>query len=234
VTAGSLKDTDIPSARALWSRVFGDTAEFLDEFFRLFYREERTLAIKQGGQVVSTGFLLDAGTIAGSTADDEAFKRRVSMIYAVATDEDFRGRGYAAEIVRGLAGASQEQGFYDCILHPAERTLFGYYEKLGFKPAFCGEFAAPRILPAKECSPEEYAAARREILDRTGAAYLDYGAAFFALLAQNSRFYTAGGVCAIADEGRFFGIVGGRYGRGNDPQGMSVRGEEYYAGLWLD
>lgn len=232
MTAEPLKRVDIPSARALWSRVFGDTEEFLDVFFRLFYRENRVLVIKRGGRVVSMGFLLDVGTIVGQQEFTEK-ERRVSMIYAVATDEDSRGLGNAAEIVRGLAEISRGQGFYDCILHPAEQPLFGYYETLGFKPAFYGEFAAPRILPQQECSPEEYAKARRGILDRTGAAYLDYSAAVFELLAQSSRFYT-GAVCAALDEGRYFGVVGGRYGRGDAPRGMSLRGEEYFAGLWMD
>jgi ribosomal protein S18 acetylase RimI-like enzyme len=233
VTPEPLKNADIPSARALWRRVFGDTEEFLDEFFRLFYREERALAVKDGARVVSMGFLLDAGRLAG-LSESVMQERRISMIYAVATEEAYRNRGYAAEIVRELAGLSREQGFYDCILHPAEPALFGYYEKLGFLPAFYGEFAAPRMLPTAPCTPEEYSAARRGLLDRTGEPYLDYSPSVFALLAQNSRFYTAPGVCAIADEGRYFGLVGGRLGRGAAPQGMSLRGEEYFAGLWLD
>ncbi len=54
---------DEPGLFELWRETFGDEDEYINEFFRRFFRPDRTVAALSEETVVSAMYLLPAGTL---------------------------------------------------------------------------------------------------------------------------------------------------------------------------
>ena len=93
---------DIPALRALWKQAFGDTDAYLDSFFSRAFSPERALTAKENNKVVGALYWLDC--LWG--------EKKLSYIYAVATDKDHRGRGVCKALMteahREMAQAGKE------------------------------------------------------------------------------------------------------------------------------
>lgn len=103
---------------ALWSRVFGDTEEDI-RFFLDNCVHKSCLGYFSGNALVSMLFLVEC-TYCG---------RNGAYIYAVCTDEKFRGRGYVSELIE----KSKKENYDFLWLIPADDSLFGFYEQFEFK-----------------------------------------------------------------------------------------------------
>ena len=113
--------TDIIS---LWQECFGDEEEYV-EFF-LDGCPSECIAVTENDRLVSMLFLLD-GNIGN-------FK--VKYIYAACTAKNHRGKGLMQKLIE-YAKAYCTQISYDALfLVPAEESLYGYYDKLGFMYGF--------------------------------------------------------------------------------------------------
>lgn len=115
---------------SLWQRVFGDSKEFLDKFFSVFYKEKNTVVCRDNGKVVSMLFLIPADI----TVKNVSFK--AFYIYAAATDENYRKQGIMSKLLDFSREYSEKAGFDFLFLHPANDGLYNYYEKNGFCTAF--------------------------------------------------------------------------------------------------
>ena len=106
---------------ALWHTVFGDSEAEINYFLENC-KHRACLGYFEGEKLLSMLFLVDCeyGGVSGK------------YIYAVATYEQCRGRGYASALVDFAKGAPC--GFLWLI--PANEGLINYYENLGFKPKF--------------------------------------------------------------------------------------------------
>ncbi|NLM84491.1 MAG: GNAT family N-acetyltransferase [Clostridiales bacterium] len=169
---------DVGALKALWRAVFCDPEEEIDRFFSHFYAPERTVAITEGGELAAMAHLLPAGSLVlGGKAPPCA------MLYAVASAPHLRGRGFGRRVTEEAVQRAQALGFEAVVLHPAEKTLFSFYEKLGFLTAFSACFTGiinldPQSEPEthgaalRRISSAEYAALRRRYLD--GRVFIDF------------------------------------------------------------
>lgn len=113
--------------RALWKSAFGDSDEFIDTFFECFGAGRYAHILLQGRQLISMLFALPCSLHAAGV------EYRAAYIYAVATDEAFRGRGCMAYLMHRVHTALCEQGCDAALLLPADARLWRYYGKLGYE-----------------------------------------------------------------------------------------------------
>lgn len=113
--------------RALWMEVFGDSREDVDRFFIDVHRDENLLTHSEHGSVVAMLNIVELQTDYGPTA----------YLYAIATDEKWRGRGFASELIRQAIDVSHERGYKAVMLIPADEKLVEYYKRFGFGEPSC-------------------------------------------------------------------------------------------------
>ncbi len=142
----------ITKQKQLWRQAFGEDG--LDAFFATGYDEKRSAVICLENQPISALYWLDY------TWRGEKF----AYIYAVATDEKFRGQGYGKKLMEKAHKILQAQGYAGAILVPAEQHLVNWYEKQGYTP-FCFRkkqaIPAGKAIPVTEITPEQYGQLRQ-------------------------------------------------------------------------
>ena len=89
MTIESPTPSRVASLRSLWKEAFGDGDAFLDTFFATAYLPSRTRCMVEGGEVVSALYWFDC----------EYSGKRIAYLYAVATAEKHRGRGYCQSLL---------------------------------------------------------------------------------------------------------------------------------------
>lgn len=112
--------------RALWMEVFGDSREDVDRFFIYVHRDENLLTHCEQGRVVAMLNIVELQTDYGPTA----------YLYAIATDEKWRGHGFASKLIRQAIAIARERGYKAVMLIPADEKLLGYYKRFGFGEPF--------------------------------------------------------------------------------------------------
>ena len=145
--------------RALFTEAFGDE-DFTDLFFQRGYSRERCLAAFDGA-------LLGALHWFDCTLDGE----KAAYVYGIAAFKAQRGRGIGSELIRTALAELDRAGYAQVLLVPAEESLFGYYERFGFRAVSTIreiQVTAGEILPIRRLMVSEYAAARRELLPERG------------------------------------------------------------------
>ncbi len=119
---------DERALKKLWREVFGDTDEFIDAFFGVFYEPGLACVALCDGAVIAAGYCL-TGVLARG--------RKCSYIYAMATYPEYRGQGAAENIGRRLIRDAFAEGADVVATLPATESLVGWYErKLGMAPTF--------------------------------------------------------------------------------------------------
>lgn len=183
----------LPGLRRLWQQAFGDSAEFIDGFFRTGFSRERCRCAETEGQVAAALYWFDC------LWQD----RKIAYIYAVATEKDFRGKGVCRALMEDTHRHLQALGYAGAVLVPSEEGLFALYGGFGYR-SFCPmktlditpgeEKASVRVIRA-----EEYAKLRAERLPRGGIVQEGDTLSF---LASYAGFYVAEtGLFCAAREG---------------------------------
>lgn len=121
---------DTAALKRLLKETFSDNDRFIDLFFRLKFDGHNVCVYEHEGEVVSMAFLLPATIM---LAEGE---RPVTYLYACATREAFRGRGYMRAIIERVYADICERGQVALLLLPAEESLYDYYGQCGFEPFF--------------------------------------------------------------------------------------------------
>ena len=181
----------IAGLRELWKEAFGDSDAFLDGFFATGFSPTRCRVLDWNGRCAAALYWFDC-SIEG---------KKLAYIYAVATLEDFRGKGFCRQLMEKTHRDLQASGYAGCVLVPGSRALFGLYEKLGYT-AFCpmqteNVAAAGAPLPLKAVSPDQYSRLRVALLPERGVEQtgMEYLATF-------TRLYTAENcLFSVAQEG---------------------------------
>lgn len=181
MTIDSPKTSHVPALRRLMKSAFQESEEFLDRFFKVAYSPKRARAAFIGDEVVSALYWFDC----------EYAGLRTAYLYAIATDEAHRGRGFGSLLVLDTVKHLSSLGYSSVLLVPASPSLFGFYEKLGFKKAtemkeFSAE-ASERNVSISEISAEAYAKERRKLLPQN--AVIEEGA-ILSLVDGDLKFYT--------------------------------------------
>lgn len=150
-------------AEALWSQVFGDDAAFQRDFYALTDLSG-PLVLTEDGQVQAMLALPEV-----TLTFPDGWSVKGGYVYALATRPEGRGRGYAGLLLRYACEILRKrQG--DCVLTvPAQPSLFSFFARNGFAPAFRHRrvTARPAAAPARPISPEAYDALRESLLAGT-------------------------------------------------------------------
>lgn len=144
--------------KALWQEAFGDSESWLNSFFANCFSENRHHAIWEDEKTVSALYWFDC----------HLDGHRLAYIYAVATAKNYRGRGFAARLMKETHEILKGKGYTGAILVPGEKKLFDFYEKIGYRTATTiGEFAAGRgdtPIALRKIDAETYVNLRKQYL----------------------------------------------------------------------
>lgn len=124
--------SDELACKKLWQKVFGDSDKFIDAFIMYYYKRSNMLTIEADGKMVSMLHLIDFESELG----------RTTYIYGVATDPNYRSRGYASQLMRQAMEIIAERGDDAAILITSEESLKEYYQPFGFGGAVQIEFSS--------------------------------------------------------------------------------------------
>lgn len=114
----------------LWKEVFGDSDEFISSFINDIYNADNMLCIEQAGKIVSMLHFIPF----------EMNGSKVAYIYAVATDADARGQGYATKLIKQAIEKAQAEGYKAIFTLPADDMLRSFYSQFGFKGRYTIKF----------------------------------------------------------------------------------------------
>ena len=225
----------IPGLKALWQQAFGDTDWFVDRFFEIAYAPDRCRYLEENGKILSALYWFDC------CMDGEKW----AYLYAVATDENYRGKGLCAALMAQTHRHLAENGYAGAVLMPAKPHLWSYYKKLGYT-AFGGIrsfeiFAGDSPEKVETVDPDTYNALRgaylpAHSLDQRGVYEFYRGWGDFY---RGDGWLLAGGLDGdifyaqefFGDEARLPGVLrtlGASKGKfrtsgGNDPCGMYLK-----------
>lgn len=171
--------TDTAPLRTLWKQAFGDPDTFLDSFFSLGYAPTRCRQLTVDGKLASVVYWFDC-SLNG---------KKIAYLYAAATDKVMRGRGFCRTLMADTHRHLRTLGYESAVLVPASPSLFGFYEKMGYR-TFGGlheiTCKAGMPIPVRQLSTEEYAAARHVCLPDGGIVQEN---AFLEILKTQVDFY---------------------------------------------
>ena len=109
--------------RELWKKCFNDPEEFMDIYFEDKYTDETNLTVRKDGEVIAATQLLPYRmTFYGSV-------QHVGYISRLATSPDFRGRGYASNLLHEAHRRLFTQGASLSLLIPQNEEMRKFCEK---------------------------------------------------------------------------------------------------------
>ena len=113
----------IPSLMALWKEAFGDDDGFINTFFSLGFSPTRALCAYEKEMLAGALYWFDMNCNG----------KKIAYIYGVATANSFRGRGIGTAMMKAAEETLRASGYEGIALVPAEKKVFQFYEKLGYK-----------------------------------------------------------------------------------------------------
>ena len=168
---------DKTSLRRLWQQAFGDDDAFLDLFFDVAFSYDRCRCVTIDGEIVAALYWFDC-TCRGE---------RMAYLYAIATDKEKRGQGLCRALMEDTHAHLASQGYASALLVPAEKSLFDFYERMGYVRGgtICkiSVNATPGSLTWHRLTPSEYAARRQTFLPEGGVIQEGEGLDFLARMA---------------------------------------------------
>ncbi len=155
-------NSQIPFLRNLWQEAFGDTEQFLDNFYQTAFSFKRCRCITIDGKVVAALYWFDCLYM----------DRKVAYLYAVATAKAFQGQGLCHRLMEDIHGHLEALGYEGAILVPGSAELFKLYESMGYQTCcHIREFScssAAEAVHLQRIPKEEYAILRRRMLPECG------------------------------------------------------------------
>ena len=112
-------DSVLKQCRELYNTAFGDDGAFADMLFSSFSKDLRY--ITENGKLVCMAFCIDV------FVKDKKGK----YLYAVATDNEYRNKGYMSRLFEKIEEEFKAEYDFLC-LHPANEGLIELYKKKGF------------------------------------------------------------------------------------------------------
>jgi predicted N-acetyltransferase YhbS len=150
-------DRQVSQLWDLWREAFGDSGEFLNDFFETAFSPERCLCATGDGRVVAAVYWFDC----------ELRGKKIAYLYALATAMSHRGHGIAHILMERVHSLLTQQGYEGVILVPGKETLFSFYESMGYRTCTrVGELVcsgAPEDVQLRRVTPAEYAKERRAL-----------------------------------------------------------------------
>ena len=116
----------IPDMKDLWLEAFPEDTEFVDVFFRDFYKPSKTLLRYDGDTLVSMLFWIDVKL---------KYKKRVfkgAYLYGVATRLSERHAGHFTALHSEFLETLRAKKYKFALTLPATDSLFSFYKRLGY------------------------------------------------------------------------------------------------------
>ena len=121
--------------REMWHEIFGDELHEIDSFL-VNHSDATPLIHKECGEVVSMLYVVPL----------QMWEKRVAYIYAVATKPEYRGRGFATQLLNKALQYIDKSGHYDvAALIPSSIESKRLYEKCGFR-----DIQTPMLFPTND------------------------------------------------------------------------------------
>jgi ribosomal protein S18 acetylase RimI-like enzyme len=185
----------------LWREAFGDSGEFLDDFFTHAYSADRCLCALEENELQAAVYWFDC----------ELRGKKIAYLYALATGMAHRGHGIAHTLIEHVHSHLEQQGYEGVVLVPGESNLVTFYETMGYRTCtqrsefFC--MGAADEVQLRKVTAEEYAKQRRDLF-----AYIEPGGVLqegenMAFLATQADFYI-GQNCLLAARGEGDTLIG--------------------------
>ena len=146
ITIRTSTPADIPALRALWQLAFGDSDEYIDNFFRTYYRPERMLVLEEDGTPKAMTAWFDTAFVVPGKGE-----YRSAYLSAVATHPDCRGRGLAGQLLAWADDWFRTQNIPAVTTVPAEPSLHNFFGANGFRECFC--HSESRLSPCEDPAP---------------------------------------------------------------------------------
>lgn len=184
---------DRDALRALWHEAFGDTEEFLDLFEATAYSPARSRALFCEGALSCALYWLDS----------ECRGEKIAYLYAIATARERRGQGFCRRLMQDTHEHLRSLGYSAAMLVPSEPSLFGFYERIGYRMAtkiseICCQ-SADEAIELVRISAQEYARLRRKFLPEGGVVQEKENLSYLA--AQAELYRTEGALLAVRCDG---------------------------------
>ncbi len=123
-------ENDIDGVIRLWKEAFGDNENEIRFFLDGCRKPLNALVFEINAEIASMLFLLE-GDMHFEAKDYPSY-----YLYAACTLKKYRGRGLMAELLNFAKETANKKGKYFICLKPAEKSLFDFYEKNGYKTVF--------------------------------------------------------------------------------------------------
>lgn len=185
--------------RTLWQEAFSDTEYFIGKFFETAFSPERCRCAFEADRVAAALYWMDCSCEG----------RNIAYLYAVATAEEFRGRGICHRLMEDTHAHLKTLGYDLAILVPGSESLFRFYEKMGYR--ICSSVSEIHCTAASDGTPleridkAEYERRRRVFLPKNGViqehAQIDF-------LASVEDFYKGDGflLAGHCEDAQFVGV----------------------------
>lgn len=152
----------IPALRAIWKQAFGDSEEFLDNFFATGFSCSTCRCVFREGEPAAAVYVFDC------LWQEE----KVAYLYALAVEKSHQKQGLSRLLLADTHAWLQQQGYRGAVMEPATESLCAYYQRLGYR-AFAGyretvHFAGGEALPFVVLGELGYEQARRKLLPEGG------------------------------------------------------------------
>lgn len=166
----------VPSLKALWKEAFGDDDGFINAFFSLGFSPKRALCAYEEEKLLGALYWFDM----------DYKGEKIAYIYGVATANSFRGRGIGTAMMKEAEKTLRTDGYEGIALVPAEKKVFHFYEKLGYKTrAYIDELeitASEKTAAAKKVSASEYFNRRKYYIENDAPTLCGEGFEFLDFL----------------------------------------------------
>lgn len=207
--------SQIPNLRRLWKEAFGDTEDFLDDFWQTAFDANRCRCVVEDGQVAAALYWFDC----------LCMENRIAYVYAVATAKAYRRRGISHSLMEDTHRHLAKLGYEGVVLVPGSEELFRFYEGMGYRVcSTIHEFSCNAAVDGGEdvslrsIDKTEYARLRRQMMPSGGVVqenenldFLQTQAQFYTgqsiLLAARKEADKLIGVELLGDEAKAPGIV---------------------------
>lgn len=123
-------EKDIPGLREIWHISFGDSKEYIDMFMEHQFKGARTVVYEEDSKILSMFFLFRCDFSINEKTHPSFY------LYAAATLPQYRGKGIMGKMLEFSKLYAAEKNFDFIILSPAEKSLYDYYSRFGFKACF--------------------------------------------------------------------------------------------------
>ena len=167
---------DVPRQRELWKLAFGDSGDYVDNFYHNYYRPDRVVVLEEDGLVQAMTAWFDTTFVL-----PDGQRHKVGYLYAVATHPDVRGRGFAGMLLKYADDyLKNEHGCVGVTTVPAQPSLHKFFGRHAFRECFIHNQQTVAATKAKELpdfeleplTPEEYGRLRERLL--AGTAHIAF------------------------------------------------------------